>query len=103
MAIDPVDDEVLRIDGLRTTVGRTSPRGLDADGLVSVGRVLDRMILDEFFEAVNGLALSWKPARRKKVDGRAERDKDAFGVVLISGAMFSHDGDISVKSRSGGG
>ena len=91
------------IDGLRATGGRTSPRGLGAVGLTSVGKVLDRMILEEFFKAVSGLALSWKPARRKKVEGRAERDKDAFGVVLISGATFSEDGDMSAKSRSGGG
>jgi hypothetical protein len=105
LAIDPVD-EVLMVDGLRTTVGtvdRTSPRGLGADGLACVGRVLDRMILEEFFKAVSGLALSWKPVRRKKVEGRAERDKDTFGVVLISGAKFSQDGDMSAKSRSGGG
>jgi hypothetical protein len=103
LAIDPVDDDVLVIDGLRTEDGRTSPRGLGADGLAGVTRVLDRMILEEFFKAVSGLALSWKPVRRKKVEGRAERDKDAFGVVLISGAMFSQDGDMSAKSRSGGG
>ena len=100
LAVDPVD-EVLMVDGLRATVGRTSPRGLD--GLTCVGRVLDRMILDEFFKAVSGLALSWNPVRRKKVEGRAERDRDAFGVVLISGAKFSQDGDMSAKSRSGGG
>ena len=87
------------VDGLRTTDGRTSPRGLAADGLA----VLDRIILEEFIKAVSGLALSWKPVRRKKVEGRAERDKDAFGVVLISGAKFSQDGDMSAKSRSGGG
>ena len=91
------------VDGLRTTVGRTSPRGLGADGLAGVGRVLDRKILEEFFKTVSGLALSWKPVRRKKFEGRAERDKDAFGVMLISGAKFSQDGDISAKSRSGGG
>ena len=98
LAIDPVD-EVLMVDGLRITVGRMSPRGLGADGLV----VLDRKILDEFFKAVSGLALSWKLVRRKKFEGRAERDKDAFGVVLISGAKFSKPGDMSAKSRSGGG
>ena len=98
LAIDPAD-EVLMVDGLRTTGGRTSPRGLSADGLA----VLDRMVLEEFFKAVSGLALSWKPVRRMKVEGRAERDKDAFGVVLISGARFSKDGDMSAKSRSGGG
>jgi hypothetical protein len=98
LAIDPVD-EVLMVDGLRTTGGRTSPRGLSADGLA----LLDRMVLEEFFKAVSGLALSWKPVRRMKVEGRAERDKDAFGVVLISGARFSKDGDMSAKSRSGGG
>ena len=98
LAIDPVD-EVLMVDGLRTTEGRTSPRGLGADGLA----VLDRMVLEEFFKAVTGLALSWKPVRRKKVEGRAERDKDAFGVMSISGAKFSEDGDMSAKSRSGGG
>ena len=97
LAIDPVD-EVLIVDGLRTTVGRTSPRGLGADGLACVGRVLDRKMLEEFFKVVNGLALSWKPVRRKKFEGRAERDKDAFGVV-----KFSQDGDMSAKSRSGGG
>lgn len=102
LAIDPVD-EVLMVDGLRTTVGRTSPRGLDADGLAGVGRVFDRMTLEEFFKAVSGLALSWKPVRRKKAEGRAERDKDAFGVMLISGSKFSEDGDMSAKSRSGGG
>ena len=102
LAIDPVDDAVL-VDGLRTTDGRTSPRGLGADGLVNVGRALDRMALEEFLKAASGLALSWKPVRRKKVEGRAERDKDAFGVVLISGAKFSQDGDMSAKSRSGGG
>jgi hypothetical protein len=102
LAIDPVD-EVLTVDGLRTTVGRTSPRGLGADGLAGVGRVLERRILEEVFKAVSGLALSWKPARRKKVEGRAERDKDAFGVVLISEVKFSQEGDTSAKSRSGGG
>ena len=103
LAIDPVVDEVLMVDGLRTTDGRTSPRGLGADGLASAGRVPDRMILEEFFKGASGLALSWKPVRRKKVEGRAERDKDAFGVVLISGAKFSQDGDMSAKSKSGGG
>jgi hypothetical protein len=102
LVIDPADDEVLMIDGLRTTDGRTSPRGLDAEGLAVVIRVLDRMVL-EVFKAVNGLALSWKPARRKKVEGRAERDKDAFGVVLVSETELSRDGDMSAKSRSGGG
>ena len=91
------------IDGLRATEGRTRALGLDADGLASAGRVLDRVILEEFFKAVRGLALSWKPARRKKVEGRAERDKDAFGVVLISETKFSEDGDKSAKSKSGGG
>ena len=101
LAIDPVD-EVLMVDGVRTA-GRTSPRGLGADGLPCAGRMLDRMILEEFVKAVSGLVLSWKPVRRKKAEGRAERDKDAFGVMLISGAKFSKDGDMSAKSRSGGG
>ena len=61
------------------------------------------MTLEEAFKAVSGLTLSWKPARGKKVEGRAERDKDAFGVVLISEAELSKDGDMSAKSRSGGG
>lgn len=91
------------IDGFRATDGRMGSRGIVVDGLVSVGSVFDRMTFDEFFKAVSGLALSWKPARRKKFEGRAERDKDAFGVVLISGAEFSQDGDMSAKSRSGGG
>jgi hypothetical protein len=91
------------IDGLRITDGRTSPRGLDADGLASAGIALDCMVLAEVFKAVSGLALSWKPVRRKKVEGRAERDKDAFGVVFISVAELSKDGDMSAKSRSGGG
>ena len=90
------------MDGLRAIGGRMSPRGLDV-GLASVGRVPDRMILEEFFKTVSGLVLSWKPARRKKVEGRVERDKDAFGVMLTSGAKFSQDGDMSAKSRSGGG
>ena len=98
LAIDPVD-EVLMVDGLRTT-GRMSPRGLGADGL---GRVFDRITLEEFLKAVIGLDLSWKPVRRKKFEGRADRDKDAFGVMLISGSVFSQEGDMSAKSRSGGG
>jgi len=77
--------------------GRARILGLEVEG-ENDGIVLERIMLA--LKDVRGLDLS--VARDMNDAGTAGRDKGALGVVIVSEARES-DGEMSARSKSGGG